>query len=64
MRTNCEDISCAECFLLGDSVPDWPQRVVCRKLEQKLLSTMEDKGGICIDVESLEKKKTCEQLRF
>ena len=43
-RTSCEGITCFECFLLGDLVPDWPQRKVCRQLEQNLKLVMENEG--------------------
>ncbi len=42
-------MSCYECWLAGDSVPDWEQRKVCRKLDEKIVSDLEGEGGICID---------------
>lgn len=44
-RENCDELSCADCFLLGAAVPDWPRRTECRKLEALRLATWEDEGG-------------------
>lgn len=41
--------TCAECFFLGDSIPDWPRRKECKKLEEKLKMTMEDEGGVIVE---------------
>jgi hypothetical protein len=44
--------SCSECYLLGDSVPEWPRKKECKKLDEMLKATMESEGGIATDVES------------
>ena len=41
--------TCYECFLLGNTMPDWPRRKECQKLEEKLKMIMEDEGGIAVD---------------
>ena len=51
-------MGCQECSLLGDKVPDWPRRKMCRKLDEKLKSQMEDEGGLV--VEEAEQQCTCE----
>jgi hypothetical protein len=43
-NNNCP-CNCSECFLLGDSVPDWPQRKVCKKLDAFREQCWEDEGG-------------------
>ena len=59
---NCKDISCAECFRLGDSVPDWPQRKTCKKLHDYLISTWENEGGTTQDLPSQCLKCEFDQL--
>lgn len=44
-RENCDELNCADCFLLGNQGPDWPRRAQCRKLEALRLATWEDEGG-------------------
>jgi hypothetical protein len=46
--SNCP-CDCSECFLLGDSVPDWPQRKVCKKLDKLREHCWENEGGFVKD---------------
>jgi hypothetical protein len=43
-ENNCP-VSCHECFLLGETIPDWPQRLECKKLEKLREQLWEDEGG-------------------
>ena len=41
--------SCNKCYLLGDSLPEWPRRKECERLDEMLKNVMEDEGGIITD---------------
>jgi len=44
--------TCSECYLMGDSVPEWLRKKECKKLDEKLKMNMEDEGGISADSEA------------
>jgi hypothetical protein len=37
--------SCSECYLAGQSLPDWPRRKECKKLDENLKNVMESEGS-------------------
>ena len=43
--------SCSECYLAGESLPDWPRRKECKKLDENLKSVMESEGGSPVEIE-------------
>jgi hypothetical protein len=51
-RENCDGLSCADCFLLGNQGPDWPQRAQCRRLDMLRLAMWEDEGGPSVPTEA------------
>lgn len=55
-------MTCHECFLLGDSVPDWPQRILCNNLSKLQDHLWDDDGGTCASEETAACAPICQRL--